>query len=142
MPLFGSDEKKKARDAEARADIERLKALSLTELAVEIMVKGFGPDGPGAETMSSNRSGATVEDLARACLPTGTKALLVNELRTEVFGPVAEGIQQLEHASLVVLNLRAGGQVADFRYVPTRTGREALASGDIAQRLQTGAQAR
>jgi hypothetical protein len=140
MPLFGSDGKKKALDAERRADVERLTALSFSELAVEVMVTGFGPDGPGAETMSSNRAGATVEDLAKACLPDGSKALLDNELRTEVFGLVAEGIQHLEHAGLVMLNLRAGGGVADFRYVPTRAGREALASGDTARQLRAGAE--
>ena len=31
-----------------QAEFERLNSLPLVELAVEVMVKGFGPDGPGA----------------------------------------------------------------------------------------------
>jgi hypothetical protein len=49
-PPFGSD-KREAREQEAvasSAEMERLLALPLTDLAAEIMVRTFGPGGPGA----------------------------------------------------------------------------------------------
>jgi len=136
MPLFGSDDKEKAKAA-AAAEVERLGALSPSDLAAEIMVRVFGPESPGWETMSSNRSGAWAEDVAKAFIP--TEYGLGDELRAELYGLVAEGIQRLEHAGLIVLNLRQHGQVTSLRYVVTRAGRAALASGDIAQRLQGSA---
>ena len=48
MSLFGSDEKKEARGARVRAEIERLDALPLAQLAEEVMVRVYGPNGPGA----------------------------------------------------------------------------------------------
>jgi hypothetical protein len=138
MPLFGGDDKKSGKRAEMRAELERLRGLSVAELAADIMHRGFGPDGPGSQTMSDNLAGASAEDLAKAYIP--TEYGLEDELRAELYGLVAEGLQRLEHSSLVVLNLRAaGGGRTVFRYVPTRAGCAAIASGDIEQRLQPSA---
>jgi hypothetical protein len=37
------------------AEIHRLSALPLTELAAEVMVRGFGPGGPGADDDATRR---------------------------------------------------------------------------------------
>jgi hypothetical protein len=135
MPLFGSDDKKEAREAALRAEVERLAALPLPELAAEIMVKGYGPGGPGAE------SPPTLHELMKPYDPTG-KGLIVmaidRELGEQLFGLVEEAVQQLEHAGLLVQDSRGLDHLESFRYRPTRAGRVALQSGDVAHRLQAG----
>ena len=53
-PMFGhKDEEKQAQNDRWRlalqAEFDRLGSLPLPELAAEVMTKGFGPDGPGAD---------------------------------------------------------------------------------------------
>jgi hypothetical protein len=47
-PLFGGKDEGQDDVAVMTADIDRLDALPLRELAAEVMTKGFGSDGPGA----------------------------------------------------------------------------------------------
>jgi hypothetical protein len=130
MSLFGSDEKKEARGAEVRAEVERLGALSLPQLAQEVMVRVYGPGGPGAV------GSADYQETMKPFDPTGTGIFpgVAEELRVPLEELLQEGMQQLMNSALVVAPLR-GGDIARPRYRLTRAGRAALQSGDAATRV-------
>ena len=62
MPLFGGGEKRQADNDALGAEVERVSALPLQELAVETMTKGFGLGGPGESgpTSPGNLAGAFI----------------------------------------------------------------------------------
>src|SRR5205809_7524181 len=74
-PIFGhkdeeNDERFEQWRRATQAEFERLNALSLADLATEVMTKGFGPDGPGADDDSITlgqanfNSGPTANDIS------------------------------------------------------------------------------
>ena len=130
MSLFGSDERKKTRGAEVRAEVDRLGALSLPQLAQEVMVRVYGTGAPGAA------GSADYQETLKPFDPTDTGIFpgVAEELRVELEELVQEGMQQLTNSALVVAPLR-GGDITRPRYRLTRAGRAALASGDIATRI-------
>jgi hypothetical protein len=130
MPLFGSDEKREARDAAVRAEIERLWPLPLPQLAQEVMLRVYGPGGPGAG------GSADYQETLKPFDPTGTGifAGVDEQLKVPLEELVEEGMQQLVNSALVVVPLR-GGDIARPRYRLTRAGRDALQSGDVATRI-------
>ena len=127
MPLFGSDATRQAHGASVRADIERLGALPLPQLAQEVMVRVFGPGGPGAG------GSADYQETLKPFDPTDTGIFpgVAEELQVPLVELVEEGMQQLTNSALVVVPLR-GGDIMRPRYRLTRAGRAALESGDIA----------
>jgi hypothetical protein len=123
-PLFGNKEDKVAQEAAAKAEAGRLGALSVAELAAEMM-PAFGADGPGR----GSRHEVNVLQVANWLMspyPRGTKFL------GELEQPVREGIQALEHAGLVQ---RWGEPSAGGRLSATRLGEAALADGSVRQYL-------
>ena len=130
MGLFGSDEKREAHGAEVRAEIERLAALALPQLAGEVMVRIYGAGGPGAE------GSADYQETLKPFDPTDTGIFpgIDKEFRVPLEELVQEGMQQLMNSALVVVPL-SGGDITRPRYRLTRAGKAALQSGDIAARI-------
>ena len=123
-PLFGNKEEKRAREAAAAAEAERLAGLPVADLAAELM-PAFGADGPG-------RGGRHEVNLLQ----------LANWLMRSVDGgaghmrdlerPTREAVQALEHAGLVE---RLGQANIGQRYAATRLGEAAIADGSARQHL-------
>jgi hypothetical protein len=149
-PLFGhKDEESDPRFEQWRgatqAEFERLSALSLVDLAAEVMTKGFGPDGPGADDDSITlgqanfNSGPTANDISYHFAPDWDErspALTQDDLalRGRISKLVAEGLQELEHASLVRYQLHTDMGYLDW--AATRRGRAALERGEVGSILQ------
>lgn len=131
-----------------RAEFERLSSLPLTDLAAEVMVRGFGPGAPGSSQAA---------DAGPASLPARASAMIISyelvpekgfsfpapsaeddALRDQLALLVAEGLQQLEHASLVCCQ---GYRAQSFQWTATRLGRAALERGDVPQMLQAASRA-
>lgn len=101
-----------------QAHIDRLEAMPLDALAQELLgvvvaVDGlpFGADGPTLYEV--------VEQLV------GGKAKAAQQL--ELGRVVAEGLQQLEHQSLVRVSVGLRNQSSELQYIPTRAGHTAAA---------------
>lgn len=128
-----------------QAELERLGALQLTELAAEVMIRGFGPGGPGSDdeaiTLGQANVGAgpTAELIASEFTPARgfTFPLPAPEdlrLGERIAKLVAEGLQELEHASLVRCQVHTAMGYLDW--AATRRGRAALERGEVQGILQ------
>jgi hypothetical protein len=138
MVLFGGRADRGMDVDVLEAEIERLETLPLPALAAEAMEKAFGPGGewedPEEEVTvggPADGAGATVGAIAEAMAPEGTARRIDETTRLRLERLVAEGMQALEHASLVRAQVHAG--MSGFDYTPTRLGRTALAAGAIAE---------
>lgn len=149
MSPFGSKKADKEQAKEERvqewrdatqAELDRMSALSLTELATEVMVKGFGPGGPGADDeqitlgQANANAGPTAERISFELAPERgfTFPLPTREdmkLRERVAKLVAEGLQELEHTSLVRFQMHTAMGYLDW--TATRRGRAALERGEV-----------
>jgi hypothetical protein len=127
MGLFGNSEEKKAKEAAAQAESERLVGLPATDLATEIM-PAFGADGIDAK--SGHRQGP-MEVTEWLLASTSTKV----KYRQPILGPVIEGLQLLDNAGLVGRRNFGGSNSSASTYHATRLGEEALASGTVRERL-------
>jgi hypothetical protein len=118
-----------ATEAAARAEVERLEALPLSQLAAEVMVKGFGPDGYLADFARREpyTSGGYVAiyGLAGWLAPK-----CAGDLRDRLERVSGEGLQVLEHQRLIRATVFQEGWNR-FGYVLTRRGRTALENGDV-----------
>jgi hypothetical protein len=138
MALFGKGAEKSAEADALEAEIERLDQLPLPSLAAEVMGKAFGP---GAEwedleeevTVGGPNDGAggTVEAITTAMAPDGSTRAVDDRTRLRLQRLVAEGVQVLEHASLIRAQMHTG--MGAFDYTPTRLGRTVLAAGAVAE---------
>lgn len=128
-----------------QAELEHLNALPLSELATEVMTKGFGPDGPGANDDSitlgqaNAQAGPTAVDISYRFAPDwdSRSSQLTSDdvlLRGQISKLVAEGLQELEHASLVRCQLHTA--MGHFDWAATRRGRAALESDQIQSILE------
>jgi hypothetical protein len=149
-PMFGhkddeNDERFEQWRQATQAEFERLWALSPADLATEVMVKGFGPDGPGADDDSITlgqanfNSGPTANGISYHFAPDWDSRSpgLTSEdlvLRGRISKLVAEGLQELEHASLVRCQLHTDMGYLDW--AATRRGRAALERGAVPSMLQ------
>ncbi len=145
MALFGSRAERSAEADAVEAEIERLDQLTLPTLAAEVMAKAFGPgaawEDPEEETTvggPADGAGATVEALATTMAPEGSTRAVDDRTRLRLRRLVAEGVQALEHASLVRAQMHTA--MGGFDYTPTRLGRTVLAAGAVA-RVVEGEQA-
>ncbi len=140
-PLFGhKDDPDGAGDpgAAVSAEIERIGSLSLAQLAAEVMAKGFGPGGPGGPgqpgTLEMPAIGAPrvgLNEIARAVSEAWLARGVAPELQMRFTALIAEGLQALEHASLIRITW-SGGQE---NCVATRLGRAAAAAGSVERML-------
>jgi hypothetical protein len=150
-PLFGKkqDEGGGAPDqmgAQLQAELDRLNALPLKQLASEVMAKGFGPGGPGADDSGvttggpNMSSGPEASDIAYEFVKYQdyypAKPTPDDLLWGQIVRLVAEGLQELEHASLVRAQMHTDQN--GFDYATTRLGRAALAQGAIDRVLGGG----
>lgn len=125
MGLFGkSDDKQRDNEALA-AEVARLDALPYEALAAEVLQRGFGPGGPGADG-----NAAQSHELQAALNPTdrifGMDANLENALTDLVY----EGLHMLYRAGLVRWSF-SGGDHASLSWEVSRAGRRAMEQGSV-----------
>lgn len=133
------------------AEVARLQGLTLVQLASEVMSKGFsgdydptsdGRDVPGIADEFFARPDWTLRDSTvkaqvrksqeQAQAGTAEHQLLV------LADIVAEGVQTLEHASLVRMKTNYDGQYFNSGYVATRLGQQALQQNGVDKVLAGG----
>jgi hypothetical protein len=124
-PLFRRNEEKAARKAAAKAEIERLRALSVVDLAVAVF-PGLGPDGP------TRGASVRVQQLCEYLLAdhpgAGTMATL------DLLPPVRRAIELLHDAGLI--SPISVQREPWWRITPL--GEMVLAEGTVRQRLSAG----
>jgi hypothetical protein len=125
--LFGDKGEKRAREAAARAESERLAGLPVAELAAAVL-PAFGPDGIGAG--GGHQQGA-IQVTEWLFASTSTKV----KYRQPVLGPVIEALQMLDNAGLLERRSFGGPSSNASTYHATRRGEEALADGSAARLL-------
>lgn len=125
MSLFGNKEEKAAKKEAARAESDRLVALPVADLAVEIM-PAFGPDG--IQAGSGHRQGAV--EVAKWLLSDFDGSVKYSQ---PVLGPSIEGLKALERAGLLESRNFGSGNAATYH--ATRLGETALAEGSVKQQL-------
>ncbi len=91
-PLFRRSEEKEARRAAGKAEVERLRALNVEDLAAD-MLSGLGPDGPTHGT--SIRAQQLAEYLLREFPGAGQRATL------DLLAAVNRALDMLREAGLV-----------------------------------------
>jgi hypothetical protein len=138
-PLFGHKDETGDEQPDAGAlgsEVDRLDSLTLAELAVEVMNKGFGPGGPGAdeaETVTTGgpniNAGATVSQIAGEFMPGGSSHGADASVVPRLNRLIAEGLQSLEHASLIRAQLHT--EMGGLDFALTRLGRAALRDGSV-----------
>jgi hypothetical protein len=138
MALFGSKVDRGAEADALEAEIERLDQLPLPTLAAEVMGKAFGPgaewEDPEEEVTvggAADGIGGTVEAITTAMAPDGSTRAVDERTRLRLQRLVAEGVQALEHASLIRAQMHTA--TGEFDYTPTRLGRKVLAAGAVAE---------
>jgi hypothetical protein len=146
-PLFGKKEpqpaEELARDNALEAEIDRLDSLSLVQLAAEVVGKGFGlGDGSANEddavTIGGPNVGAgpTVSSIALEFAPGGNTRGADDQVRQRLYRLIAEGLQALEHAGLVRVQMHTSMNSLD--YALTRLGKAALEGGTVERALAGG----
>jgi len=140
--MFANKDKRDAggdgRDAATaafRAQVERLEALPLAQLAAEVMVRGFGPGGYLSDFVLREPHAvacAFVRNIADMFVPKGARDADLYKRLSDVVG---EGLQVLEHESLIWARSIAEG--LGVGYGPTRRGRAALETDAMEQILRT-----
>jgi hypothetical protein len=145
-PLFGhhDDATDQSQDLAAlQTEVARLESLSLPQLAAQVMTKGFGPGGPGADPQNQISTGGAninagpeVSDIALAFAPGGNTRAADDQLRLRLYKVVAEGLQVLEHACLIRAQMHTSMNGLD--YAITRLGRSALERGEVDRVLGAG----
>ena len=128
-PLFGKREEKAAQKEAARAEIERLCALPVADLAVEIM-PAFGPEG----VRGADHRGVASFQIANWLVASYPGRAGIWK---QLVYPVSEAIQRLEHAELV--ERTTPGQPGSGDTVKlTRLGQTALSEDSVRRHLTGG----
>jgi hypothetical protein len=122
MGLFGN----KSDEIANQAEMDRLDAMSLEELGAEVL-----PHIPTIELGPLHR-GPTTREIMDAMAP----SRLQTDQQLPMLYLVAEGLQVLEHAGLVRLDVRARNSQSELEHVLTRSGRVAIDDGDVITRLR------
>jgi hypothetical protein len=122
-PLFRRSEEKVARKAAAKQEIERLRALSVDDLA-ELVMPGLGPNGPTRGT--SMRVQQLCSYLLQDYPGAGQMATL------DLLAPVRRALERLDGIGLVsTISVQR-----DPLWRITPLGESALAEGTVRQRLK------
>lgn len=151
--MFGHDNDDKQQRTEQwrlamQAELGRLSAMPIEELAIEVLIRGFGPGGPGADDdaislgQANIGAGPDAGDISLRFVPERGFTFPVPtpedvQLRERITRLVAEGLQELEHASLVRCQLHSA--MGTFDWAATRRGRAALQRGAVEQIMRTRA---
>jgi len=139
--MFGSKDKRvavsdgtEAANAAFGAEVERLEALPMAQLAAEVMARGFGPSGYLPDLMRRKPHAlerAYVSNVAAMFEPKGARDA---GLHDRLLAVVGEGLQVLEHESLIwACRVSESSGVG---YVLTRRGRAVLEAGAVEQTLR------
>lgn len=139
--MFGGKDKRaaasdarEAAKAALHAEVARLEALPLAPLAAEMMARGFGPGGYLPDFVRREPYAVPVvyvRNIARMLEPEGARDA---DLYDRLCGVVGEGLQVLEHGSLIWA--RSVGEGFGVGYALTRRGRAALEAGAVEQALR------
>jgi hypothetical protein len=115
-------------DAATLAEFDRLSALSIVDLAVEVMSKGFGSGGPASDGLPSVKMIVTafVSDAAR----------LDEDTYRRFYEVVGEGVQVLEVSGLVRSTVWGGDGGVNFH--ATRRGVGALTADTVRAAIAAG----
>jgi hypothetical protein len=153
-PLFGhKDEEPPPPDEQVAAverETERVRALPVTDLACEVMDKGFGPDGPGGPGKPGTIENPELVGTFDRVTVEAIGLAFTQAVRGRHVGPVlavklshllAEGLQLLELAALIRVQFHSSG-VGTLDYVATRRGRTAVERSDVARLVAAADQAR
>jgi hypothetical protein len=131
-PLFGNkDQPQSDITATLHEGIDRLNALTLPQLAAEVMNTGFGPTCPDADGLP------TVTMIAGVLVP-GAERSTDTDAFEHLKDLTAEGVQVLEHASLVRFAVYSSEGGKFFKL--TRLGRSALDNKTVGRILSGGGQ--
>ena len=122
-PLFRRSEEKAALKAAAKQEIERLRGLSVDDLAVDLF-PGLGPDGP------THGQSVTRQQLCRYLLADHPGAGQMNTL--DLMAPVRRALERLEALGLVTTISVQREPL--WRITPL--GETTLAKGTLRQRLE------
>ena len=122
-PMFRKSAEKVAEEAAAQAEIKRLKALSVNDLAVELL-RGLGPNG------ANKGYSVRVQQLCTYLVRDFPGAGNIKTL--ELMSRVGEGLQRLEQAELVYEISHQRSSVWRI----TRLGEATLADGTIQQHIK------
>ncbi|HEY2296725.1 MAG TPA: hypothetical protein VGH43_03265 [Jatrophihabitans sp.] len=126
--MFGNKAKREEGVGLLRAEVDRLAALSLPDLATEVMTKVFGTGGPGADG-----SALTVVSAANVFISEESAWSNDDLTREQLVRVVGEGVQMLEHAGLVGQQIvLVGNEHWALGSKLTRSGESALAQGGVA----------
>lgn len=143
MTLFGGWADRSAEVDALEAEIERLDRLPLPALAAEVMGKAFGSgaewEDPEEEVTVGGPNvgaGATVEGIVPEMAPSGSTKAVDDRTRLRLQRLVAEGLQALEHASLIRAQIHTA--MGSLDYTPTRLGRKVLAAGAVERVVEGG----
>jgi hypothetical protein len=121
-PPSGKKELRDTRNAELEAEADRLSLLTLPQLAAEVMTKVF-PDVPRYDDNGGYPGLGQI--VSRFAPGTSHRDEMLLQRFRELVG---EGLQVLEHASLVRGPVATSGGVG---YTATRLGRDALERGAV-----------
>jgi hypothetical protein len=135
MPLFGNKEEREQQNAALHAEVQRLSALSLQDLAAEVMTKGFASGGPAADGAD-----ATASLIAGVFAPATGHGIDQDALR-DLLVLASEGLQVLEHACMVRTTLGIDAGTSDNYHVfwtATRLGQAALEQNAVERILAGG----
>jgi hypothetical protein len=116
-------------NAKLNAELDRISALPLPQLAAEVMAKGFGPGGPGEKGPTGIGTVAGVFNPAQISVGIDNEALIV------MYRVVAEAVQMLEHAVLVRCDVSGSGGVYGMAWSSTRAGDQALSENGVERAL-------
>jgi hypothetical protein len=130
-PPSGHKEKRDARRAVLAAEADRLSALTLPQLAADVMATGF-TDVPRYD--ENEHAYPVFAQLIKRLAPEDIGPL-DGEVRSRFAELVREGLQVLEHASLICGPI--SGSHHDY-YTLTRLGRSALERGAVDRHLGGG----
>jgi hypothetical protein len=121
-----------ATEERLQAEIERLEALALPQLAAEVMRAAFTTDyPPDLSPLPPSEWMLMPGDLKNTPVDVPT------ELSARLRDLAAEGIQVLEHKGLVRVEAHHAGTSFTHGYLTTRLGRQALADSTL-ERILAG----
>jgi hypothetical protein len=115
-----------------QSEIARLSALSIPQLATEIMTKAFTADYQPGDSLYDADS--IVDVFCPPSRPAKYRDVVLRA-QLELRDLIAEGLQALDHAGLIRLEGRYAGEFYSVGYVTTRRGRSAVASNAVEQAL-------
>jgi hypothetical protein len=139
VSLFGDDKKDEAGREALAAELQRIGAMPLEQLAQEVMVRAWGRGGPGdAYAKAQGDTGLQMYEIQQLFGLSGATTSLFGSPGDQpiaIVEVVEEALQQLEHAGLVFFRV-GGGDIVKAEYRPTRAGLEAIHAGDVRARLE------